>query len=62
MKFMVNELPSFYDNCPFSKEEWSNEGWVGICTLNNERCNLHDGRYATECYGLKKLKSGADDE
>ena len=60
MKFVVDELPNFYDDCPFSKEEWSNERWVGICALNNERCNLYEDRYITECYGLKELKSGAD--
>ena len=32
MKFLVNELPDFYDDCPFSKEEWKGEGWVAICT------------------------------
>lgn len=62
MKFMVDEMPNFYDDCPFSKEEWSDKGWgyVGICTLTNKRCNLHDDRYTTECYGLKELKNGAN--
>lgn len=55
MKFLVDELPNFYYECPFCKEEWGDEGWVGICTLNNERCNLHDNCYVTECYGLKEL-------
>lgn len=54
MKFLVDELPSFNDDCPFSKEEWNVEGWVCICTLFNERCNLYED--ATECYGLKELK------
>ena len=54
MKFLVDEKPIFYYECPFCKEEWSDKGWVGICTLNNERCNLHDD--PAECYGLKELE------
>lgn len=61
MKFLVNELPDFYDDCPFSKEEWGNEGWVAICTLMGYTCNLNNSRYANECYGLKELK-GVDNE
>lgn len=60
MKFLVDEMPNFYDECPFSKEEWSNDGWVGICTLTNERCNLHED--TTECYGLKELKGISDEK
>ena len=54
MKFLVDEMPIFYYECPFIKEESSGEGWVGICTLNNKGCNLHDD--PTECYGLKELE------
>ena len=61
MKFLVDELPSHYDDCPFSKEEWTDEGWIAICTLMRRACNLYNDQYATECYGLKELK-GADDE
>ena len=60
MKFLVNELPNFYDDCPFSKEEWRNESWVAICTLMRCTCNLHNSQYAVECYGLKELKGGSD--
>ena len=62
MKFLVDEMPTLYDECPFSEEEWSDEGWAGICTLNNEKCNLHDDRYVTECYGLKELKKISDEQ
>lgn len=62
MKFFVDEMPNFYDECPFSEEKWSEEeGWRGFCILNYERCNLNEGRYAHGCYGLKVMK-GADDE
>ena len=61
MKFLVDEMPNFYDECPFSKEVWTDEGWRGICTLVNERCNLYEGGYIHECYGLKELK-GVDDD
>lgn len=61
MKFLVDELPNFYDDCPFSKEVWTDEGWRGICTLVDERCNLHNNQCVTECYGLKELK-GADNK
>ena len=61
MKFLVNELPNSHDDCPFSKEEWKSEGWVVICTLMRCTCNLYNGRYTTECYGLKELK-GVDDD
>ena len=59
MKFLVDETPNFYYECPFNKEEWTDEGWRGFCTLVNERCNLHE--YSGECHGLKGLK-GADGE
>lgn len=55
MRFMVDEMPNFYDECPFSKEEWSDERWVGICTLSNERCNLHDE--LGKCHGLREVVS-----
>ena len=60
MKFLVDEPPNFYDECPFSKEEWTDKGWRGFCTLTNEKCNLYGDRYSHECYGLKW--KGADDE
>ena len=60
MKFFVDEMPNFYDECPFSEEKWSEEeGWRGFCILNNTRCNLYEDRCV--CYGLKVMK-GADDE
>lgn len=58
MKILVDELPNFYEDCPFSKEKWINEEWKGFCTLVNERCNIY--RCETECLGLKELKNGAD--
>jgi hypothetical protein len=61
MKFIVNELPNFYDDCPFSKEEWKSGSWIVICTLMKYTCNLHNNRYVTECYGLKELK-GTDND
>ena len=61
MKFLVNELPNFYDDCPFSKEEWKSEGWIVVCTLMRYTCNLHNNQYVTECYGLKELK-GMDND
>lgn len=56
MKFLVDETPNFYDECPFVKEVWTDEGWRGFCGLVNERCNLHEDRYNHECYGLKWIK------
>jgi len=57
MKFLVDETPNFYDECPFSKEVWTDERRRGFCTLVNERCNLHEDGYSHECYGLKELLS-----
>lgn len=58
MKFLVDEMPNFYDECPFSKEVWTDTGWKGICTLDDGWCNLDGNRCNHECYGLKK--KGAD--
>lgn len=54
MKFLVDELPNYTDDCPFNKRGWDDGYWTDICTLNNERCNLHNN--PTECYGLKELE------
>ena len=58
MKFFVDETPNFYDECPFSKEEWADEGWRGFCTLVNEKCNLHESGCSGECHGLKRMSAG----
>ena len=61
MKFIVDELPDYYDDCPFSEEEWHGPEWISICTLTLTRsaCNLH--KVEGKCYGLKELK-GANNE
>lgn len=58
MKFLVDEMPCFGDECPLCKEEWSDERWMHTCSLTNQECNLHEKE--GECYGLKEMK-GADD-
>ncbi len=59
MKFIVDELPNCYDDCPFSKEEWHGQGWMSICTLMRSTCNLH--KVEGKCYGLKELKGTSDE-
>lgn len=54
MKFLVDEMPNYVDDCPLSKRGWDDGYLVDICTLNNERCNLQYN--SIECYGLKELK------
>lgn len=55
MKFMVDEMPFDYSNCPFCKEKWD-EKWIYTCSLTYWDCNLYEKE--GECYGLKV--KGAD--
>lgn len=56
MKFLVDELTPFEDECPFAKQDWSSERWVYTCNLSGMDCNLSEGRATGECYGLKELE------
>ena len=53
MKFLVDEMPNFSDNCPFNKREWDDDKWIDICRLAGTECNLHEEK--GRCHGLKKL-------
>ena len=62
MKFFVDEMPNFYDECPFSEEKWSEEeGWRGFCILSYTKCDLYEDGHVYDCFGLKVMK-GANDE
>ena len=56
MKFLVNEMPNFSDECPFAKEYWDSntDRWVYDCSITNWRCNLYIEE--KECYGLIEIK------
>ena len=53
MKLLVDEMPGWRDECPFSEERWENP-WTYICKLTNEYCNLDE--VEDECQMLKKLR------
>lgn len=55
MKFVVDELPFYPEQCPFYKEGWSYDRWKCDCTITNEECNLF--ACSDECCGLKVLES-----
>lgn len=57
MKFLVDEMPCFGEDCPFNKVEWDNDMWVEYCSLNKRECNLHEKE--SECHGLKELSTEA---
>ena len=61
MKFLVDEMPNYTDDCPFNKREWDDCCcyWVDICRLVGTECNLHKER--ERCHGLKRVKA-LDDE
>lgn len=59
MRFIVDEMPNFMDECPFSKAMWDDTSWIYKCSLTSEKCNLYEEQGV--CHGLKELK-GADDE
>ena len=54
MKFLVDEMPNFTEDCPFNRREWDDGMWVDICTLNDKECNLHE-TYSM-CHGLKRME------
>lgn len=60
MKFLVDELPIFDDECPFGKRIWVDKMWTAHCTLVSKRCTLYESRDSHECYGLKE--KGANNE
>lgn len=56
MRFMVDEMPNYTEDCPFNKREWDDDMWIDICRLTGTECNLHGegGR----CHGLKRMSAG----
>ena len=56
MKLLVDEMPYWRDECPFSEQkwDWDNEKWTYICKLTNEYCDLDE--IEDECQMLKKLR------
>ena len=62
MRFIVDELPLSYDQCPFSTVDFNgpNNEMQRVCTVNNCACNLSDAetyRYQIrECNGLQDFK------
>lgn len=57
MKFLVDEMPHFKEDCLFAEQEWSDEEevWVNFCKLTTVRCDLNEKK----CSCLKV--QGADD-
>lgn len=53
MKLLVDEMPDWRGDCPFTEEKWINNEWTYICKLTNEYCNLNE--VENECQMLKKL-------
>lgn len=51
MKFFVDEMPLFNDDCPFSQRVWFEiDGkWRDYCSLCDTPCDLHEK--AGECLG-----------
>ena len=58
MKFIVDEMPFDYYDCPFCKEDWSAK-WIYTCSLSDWDCDLHEKE--GECYGLKRIKGAANE-
>lgn len=59
MKFLVDEMPNYTEDCPFNKREWDNNiMWIDICILTGIECNLHEEK--GRCHGLKV--KGVDNE
>lgn len=56
MRFFVDELPWFSDDCPFVEREWHHNVWTSNCKLTGEKCNLH--KTEGECNGLIKAEWG----
>ena len=56
MKFIVDEMPNFTEDCPFNKREWDGDMWIDICRLTDTECNLHEN--GGECHGLKRMSVG----
>lgn len=56
MKFFVDEMPLFNDECPFSQHVcFEIDGkWRDYCSLCDSPCDLHEK--AGECFGLKAIK------
>ena len=57
MKFFVDEMPLFNDECPFSQHVWFEiDGkWRDYCSLCDSPCDLHEK--TDECFGLKVIKT-----
>ena len=53
MKLLVDEMPSWSGDCPFTEEKWEDHVWVYMCKLTNEYCNLNE--VENECQMFKKL-------
>ena len=54
MKLLVDEMPGWRGECPFTEERWEDHAWTYICKLTNEYCNLNE--IEDECQMLKKLR------
>ena len=54
MKILVDEMPGWRDECPFSEEKWEDHYWTYICKLTDEYCDLDE--VENECHMLKKLR------
>ena len=54
MKLLVDEMPGWQDDCPFSEEKWINGEWKYTCKLCYQLyCDLHE--VENECRMLKQL-------
>ena len=53
MKLLVDEMPGWRDECPFSEEKWAGYEWTYICKLTNKLCDLYE--VEDTCQMLKKI-------
>ena len=45
MKFLVDEMPNFPDDCPFCRAYWEDEVYVPYCAINTSEDNIVDCKY-----------------
>ena len=57
MKFFVDEMPLFTEDCPFNQHIWFEiDGkWRDYCSLCDSPCDLYER--PGECFGLKVIKT-----
>lgn len=52
MRFYVDEMPNYEEECPFNKTEWEDR-WVNYCKLSDCHCDLHEEE--GKCQGLIRM-------